>query len=99
MGAPLFAYLKNRQQMLRLLITAVLVTVVAVFVFAIPSLVYAQERPEVELLTSDDLGLFYAEDIGLGQRSLPEIIASIIRIGLGLLGIIAVVVVIAGGVM
>lgn len=48
-------------------------------------------------VTAQDLGLYYGEAIGLGTRSLQETIASIIRVVLSLLGIVALVIVIAGG--
>lgn len=48
-------------------------------------------------VTAQDLGLYYGESIGLGTRSLQETIASIIRVVLSLLGIVALVIILAGG--
>mgnify|MGYP001563866247 CR=1 FL=1 len=48
-------------------------------------------------VTAQDLGLYYGEAIGLGTRSLQETIASIIRVVLSLLGIVALVIVLMGG--
>ena len=48
-------------------------------------------------ITATDLGLYYGEAIGLGTRSLQETIASIIRVVLSLLGIVALVIVLMGG--
>jgi len=47
--------------------------------------------------TTDDLGLRYAEPTGLGSRDVREMTASIIRTLLGLLGILAVVIILIGG--
>ncbi|MEK7102536.1 MAG: hypothetical protein AAB912_02825, partial [Patescibacteria group bacterium] len=48
-------------------------------------------------IEAQDLGLYYGEAIGLGTRSLQETIASIIRVVLSLLGIVALVIVLMGG--
>ena len=72
---------------------------------AFPAVVGALEREDFDAarpegtatVDSDDLGLFYGEDIGLGTRSLQETIASIIRVVLSLLGIVAVVIILMGG--
>mgnify|MGYP001599374490 CR=1 FL=1 len=49
-------------------------------------------------ITEDDLfGEFQANDIGLGDRALPETIASVINTILGLLGILAVVLILWAG--
>ena len=44
-----------------------------------------------------DLGIDYGTTTGLGTKDVRETIASIINVALGLLGIIAVVIVLAGG--
>ena len=44
-----------------------------------------------------DLGIEYGTLTGLGTRDLRETIASIINVGLSLLGIVAVVIILAGG--
>ncbi len=58
-----------------------------------PAAVMAQ----VPLITSQDLGIQYGAATGLGQKDLRVTIASIIRIAMGLLGIVAVVIVLIGG--
>ncbi len=68
-----------------------------------PSLVGAQQPAKgaggegVSQINAQDLGLYYGEAIGLGTRSLQETIASIIRVVLSLLGIVALVIVLMGG--
>lgn len=42
-------------------------------------------------------GNSFANDAGLGSRALPTTIASIIRVALGFLGVIAVVIILIGG--
>ena len=49
-------------------------------------------------IKASDLGIGYAEATGLGNRDVRSTIASIIRVALSLLGIVAVVIVIIGGV-
>lgn len=55
------------------------------------------ELAPAQQIKAEDLGLYYGEAIGLGTRSLQETIASIIRVVLSLLGIVALVIVLAGG--
>lgn len=54
--------------------------------------VYAQNY-----ITSNSLGIQYASATGLGSRDVRETVASIIRVALGLLGIVAVVIILIGG--
>lgn len=49
------------------------------------------------LITSADLGISYGAETGLGSRDLRTTIASIIRVAMGLLGIVAVVIILIGG--
>jgi len=44
-----------------------------------------------------DLGLNYATNIGLGTKDVRETVSSIIRAFMGLLGIVAVVIILLGG--
>ncbi len=70
------------------------------FLFCFFTPVFAQEGSQVqENITPNnlDLGLVYAEQIGLPTTDIREIIANIIRVALGLLGIIALVIVLYGG--
>ena len=48
-------------------------------------------------ITSNSLGIQYAASTGLGSRDVRETVASIIRVALGLLGIVAVVIILIGG--
>ena len=48
-------------------------------------------------LAQVDLGLSYAVDIGLGSKDVRTTVSQIIKVFLGLLGIIAVVIVLMGG--
>lgn len=45
----------------------------------------------------DVLGLNYGQATGLGQKPVQETVASIINVALGLLGIVAVVIILIGG--
>ncbi|HDQ22384.1 MAG TPA: hypothetical protein ENN28_00220 [Candidatus Uhrbacteria bacterium] len=44
-----------------------------------------------------DVGLSYATETGLGTKDIRETIASIINVAMGLLGIVAVVIILLGG--
>jgi len=44
-----------------------------------------------------DLGVRYAKDTGLGNDDIRSTVASIIRVAMGLLGIVAVVIILIGG--
>ncbi len=73
----------------------------ALLAFVIAAPVSAQlpgADEEQDTVTAQDLGLYYGNRTGLGQRSLQDTIARIIRIALSLLGIIAIVIILAGGV-
>jgi hypothetical protein len=48
-------------------------------------------------ITANDLGIGYAAPTGLGNRDVRETVASIIKVALGLLGIVAVVIILIGG--
>lgn len=73
-----------------------------VAMMAAPGLVGA-DLPEVDddqggdAIDAQGLGLYYGNRIGLGTRSLQDTIASIIRVALSLLGIVAVVIILIGG--
>ncbi len=55
------------------------------------------QTPEALALNEDDVGMNYGEETGLGERDPRDIIASIINIALGFLGILAVVIILIGG--
>lgn len=44
-----------------------------------------------------DLGVNYGAEIGLGTRDIRSTVASIIKVAMGLLGIVAVVIILIGG--
>jgi heme/copper-type cytochrome/quinol oxidase subunit 2 len=48
-------------------------------------------------LNNDDVGMNFGRETGLGERDPRDIIASIINIALGFLGILAVVIILIGG--
>ncbi|MEA3248930.1 MAG: pilin [Patescibacteria group bacterium] len=48
-------------------------------------------------LTTDDIGMPYATEIGLGTKDVRETIGSVIRAFMGLLGIVAVLLILYGG--
>ena len=59
-----------------------------------PSMVMAQVTPQV---TPNDLGIQFGEATGLGNKDIRVTVASIIRTAMGLLGIVAVVIILIGG--
>lgn len=72
-----------------------IVGVSAAAMLAVPALVGAQDRPITE-----DIGTGLTQfggNLGLSQRPLPEVIASIIRIVLSLLGLVTIIIVLIGG--
>ena len=50
-------------------------------------------------ITADDLGLSYGAETGLGTTDVRSTVAQIIRVALGLLGIVAVAAIVMGGFM
>ena len=48
-------------------------------------------------ITANTLGVEYGEQIGLGNTDIRTTIAAIIRVAMGLLGIVAVVIILIGG--
>lgn len=67
--------------------------VVATLSMLAPAVVLADVTP----IGSDDLGLQYGASTGLGNKDIRVTIASIIKTAMGLLGIVAVVIVLIGG--
>lgn len=65
------------------------------------------QTAHAQVLTADELfggditytGDDFATDAGLGSEDLPSTIAAIIRVAMGFLGVIAVVIILAGGFM
>ena len=53
--------------------------------------------PLAALAQNLDLGIEYGTATGLGTKDIRETVASIINVALGLLGIVAVVIILAGG--
>ena len=71
----------------------VFATLATLFMLA-PSLVMAQVTPQV---TPNDLGIQYGAATGLGNKDIRVTVASIIKTAMGLLGIVAVVIILIGG--
>lgn len=55
------------------------------------------QTSEALALNEDDVGMNYGKETGLGERDPRDIVASIINIALGFLGILAVVIILIGG--
>jgi hypothetical protein len=53
--------------------------------------------PALAVLTTNDLGVQYGTGIGLGSKDIRATIASIINVAMGLLGIVAVCIILLGG--
>jgi len=53
--------------------------------------------PQIASAVSLDIGINYATATGLGTKDIRETIASIINVAMGLLGIIAVAIILLGG--
>ncbi len=62
-----------------------------------PAVVMAQAVPNTPDLVPGDLGIQYGEATGLGNKDIRVTIASIIKTAMGLLGIVAVVIILIGG--
>ena len=67
-----------------------LLTGVVMFTLAVPAVANM-----ADLITTSDLGISY--NPGLGSQDIRETVADIIRVALGLLGIVAVVIILIGG--
>ncbi|OGH93707.1 MAG: hypothetical protein A2538_02360 [Candidatus Magasanikbacteria bacterium RIFOXYD2_FULL_41_14] len=77
-----------------LILSVMMLGLVAVLAPTTPAhAIIADETP----ITTDDLGVVYGSYTGLGSRDVRDTVASIIRVALGLLGIVAVVIIIIGG--
>ncbi|MBI5022709.1 MAG: hypothetical protein HZC05_00890 [Candidatus Magasanikbacteria bacterium] len=71
-----------------------------VSLFALPVLAAYGENPATPLNpvgTNDALGINYGKATGLGEKDVRNTVASIINVALGLLGIVAVVIILIGG--
>ena len=75
-------------------ITATILSLV--FLFSLVLVTPALALPSGNLQSSE-LGLTYGAAIGLGSTDIRTTVASIIRVAMGLLGIVAVVIVLIGG--
>lgn len=100
MGARIFWYSGKGRGIFNVAFIAL--AMLAIFLLLAPQTVFAQpakgELAE-QAVSAQELGLYYGEATGLGTSDIRVIIVKIIRIGLGLLGIIALVIIIAGGVV
>ena len=83
----------NMQKILSSIVLGVML-VSGLGMFLAPAPVGAQTN---NMITKDTLGISYGESIGLGTRDVRETIASIIRVAMGLLGIVAVGIILIGG--
>lgn len=77
------------------LIMSFLVLLFLVFFIAAPRAVSAFNNTSV--ITPEDLGLSYGAATGLGSTDVRTTVAQIIRVALGLLGIVAVAGIVVGG--
>lgn len=84
---PISNMLVNNKKLFYLKLTALFFVFVMAVIFLLPNLVFAQV----------DTGLGYLEDSGLAKTDIRIVIANIIRIALGLLGTVAVVIILYGG--
>ena len=64
---------------------------------AVLALVLVASPAKASYITTSTLGLDYGASIGLGTQDVRTTIASIIRTAMGLLGIVAVVIILIGG--
>lgn len=78
----------NMSRFSMLLVSAV---VLAAGIFALAAPAFAAP------ITESDLGLSYGADTGLGSSDVRSTVAQIIRVAMGLLGIVAVVIILVGG--
>lgn len=74
-------------------VASILIGAGAILALATPTNSYAIE----DLIDSNDLGLSYGAATGLGTKDVRETIAQIIKVAMGLLGIVAVVIILIGG--
>ena len=65
--------------------------------FLVTNSVLAAEPAPTGLIDTDSLGVSYGAKIGLGTQDVRTTVASIIRVAMGLLGIVAVVIILIGG--
>ena len=70
--------------------------IVGVALVLTPAVAMAQETSG-PIDSGQDLGIQYARDTGLGQQDVRTTVARIIRVAMGLLGIVAVVIILIGG--
>ena len=84
------------------MVWSVLATAVGAMI-ALQSLFFVIPNAHAQVLTNDEMfggditGEDFANTSGLGSGDLPSTIASIIRVALGFLGIVAVVIILLGG--
>src|SRR3989344_3082906 len=81
----------------------VVAMVIGLSIVVTPQTVFAQPEKGAGggegAISATELGLYYGEATGLGTEDLRVTIARIILTGLGLLGIVALVIILAGGVV
>ena len=74
-----------------------IVAVWTLFLGALFPVFTVKAQSETNYVTLEDTGIEYAENMGLGRKDPRDIVASVIRVAIGLLGIVAVVIVLIGG--
>ena len=74
-----------------------LVVALAVAAVVMPGLVANAAVTSVPTVNAESLGMGYGAYTGLGSRDVRSTVASIINVALGLLGIVAVVIILIGG--
>ncbi len=79
--------------MQKLIISAVMFSMMLGGVLFVTNNTLAQTDP----INRETLGIEYGEQIGLGNQDIRTTIAAIIRVAMGLLGIVAVVIILIGG--
>ena len=74
-----------------------IVVAIVLSVVVMPSLAANAAVTSVPTINSASLGIGYGAYTGLGSRDIRSTVASIINVALGLLGIVAVVIILIGG--
>jgi len=83
--------------MKKILATTLSVSAVMLTLLSVLSPMAANATLNTGTLQTGDLGLSYATSIGLGTQDIRTTIAYIIRVAMGMLGIVAVCIVLVGG--
>ncbi len=82
---------------LQKIMAIMIMTVMAISAVLVLGAGTASAATTTGLLSPTELGIEYGAATGLGQQDIRTTIASIIRVAMGLLGIVAVVIILIGG--